>query len=364
MLPHVLHHAVNILEEADMAQLVHLIVADGLHLQLFLDIFQVVQGRGQGRDAGAREADLRGGRELVDQVRIPGPLAFRKDLKDVVLVMVIQMMDGIGIVPVEAEILCRRLQTGHPADSLVRVGVPAGVRVLRHAPDALDGLILGDKLLDQVHIRTVLKHRHRDILDPEILRDGEMAVVSRHHTEEFHLVQLAPGRISHDAVAVGAGNGVVHDVQAGVPVEDQVVIGDLHHVSHQLLGLRNAAEHAVIPAVRAVLAGHIRGAAHHVHHAHGEIQLLGTGISAAHIQLQVLCLHLLVGCLQLAFQRQQLFLCKFCVRFHSPYLLSHLSLFILQTVRFSAVLLQLGKILSFTYVFDNSQFPRVSVDFF
>lgn len=46
VLAHMLHHAVNILKEPDVAQLVHLVVANGLHLHLGADIHQVILGGG------------------------------------------------------------------------------------------------------------------------------------------------------------------------------------------------------------------------------------------------------------------------------------------------------------------------------
>ena len=42
--PHVLHQAVDVLEEADVAQLVDLVVADRLHAELVLDVLKVIQG--------------------------------------------------------------------------------------------------------------------------------------------------------------------------------------------------------------------------------------------------------------------------------------------------------------------------------
>ena len=44
MLSHVLYHAVDILEETHVAELVQLVMADSLNLQLLLDIIQVCLG--------------------------------------------------------------------------------------------------------------------------------------------------------------------------------------------------------------------------------------------------------------------------------------------------------------------------------
>ena len=106
-----------------------------------------------------------------------------------------------------------------------------------------------------------------------------MPVVSGHDAEEFHLVQLAPGRVTHDAVSVGAGDGVVHDIQTGVSVEDDVVRLHFHHIRHQVQRLRNAGEHAVVAAVGAVLAAQLCLAVQNVQQSHREIQLLRAWLS-------------------------------------------------------------------------------------
>ena len=109
MLPHVLDHAVDILEEADVAQLVHLVVTYGLHSELLLDVIEVIQRGSERRNAGAREADLGGRSKLVDKVRIARALALRENLDNRILIEVIEVMNRVGIVPVKTEILGRGL---------------------------------------------------------------------------------------------------------------------------------------------------------------------------------------------------------------------------------------------------------------
>ena len=92
-----------------MAQLVHLVVAYGLNFELLLDVLEVIERRGERRDTGAREADLRGRSKLVDQVRISRALALGKNLDNRILFVVVEMMNRIGIVPVETEVLGRGL---------------------------------------------------------------------------------------------------------------------------------------------------------------------------------------------------------------------------------------------------------------
>ena len=58
MLLHVLNHSVDVSEEAHMAQLVDLIMADRLNLQLPSDVLQVIQRCRKRRDSASRERDL------------------------------------------------------------------------------------------------------------------------------------------------------------------------------------------------------------------------------------------------------------------------------------------------------------------
>ena len=141
MLFHMFDHAMDISEETDMTQLVDLVVADGLEAHLLLDILQVVGGGGQGRDAAAGESDLGGGGEFIDHIRIAGPFALGKDLQYMVLPVIIQVVDSVGVIPENTEVLGGGLQTGQPADGMVRIGNTCRVGVLGNTPDALDGFI-------------------------------------------------------------------------------------------------------------------------------------------------------------------------------------------------------------------------------
>ena len=85
----------------------------------------------------------------------------------------------------------------------------------------------------------------------------------------------------------GTGNGVEHHVQAGVAVDDDLIGANLHHVGHQLLALLNAVQNAVVPAVGAVLADQVALAVEHIHHAHGQVQLLLPRLAPGHIQRQL-----------------------------------------------------------------------------
>ena len=91
--------------------------------------------------------------------------------------------------------------------------------------------------------------RDVDQFNAEGLGDGKMAVITGHRAEEFHLVQLAPRRAPHYAVAVGTGYGIVHQGQAGGTVHDDIVRRSVHHLSHQFPGLFDPGQYAVVPDV-------------------------------------------------------------------------------------------------------------------
>ena len=316
MLPHMLDHIMNILEEAHVTELIHLIMADRLIAELSLNILQIVGARGDRGDAGAREGDLRGGGELIDEVRIPRPLALREDLDQVILLLVIEVMHAVGIVPVNPEILCRGLQPRESPDRLVAVAVALGVGILRHTPDPLDALILSDQSLDKSHIRAARRHRDRNHLDSEVLRDAEVPVIARDRAEPLHLIQPAPGDIPHHTVRHGTGNGVIHHIQGGVSVDDDVVRIVLHHIGNQDLGLCDPVQHSVISAVRPVLTEHVRIAVQRVHKSHGEVELLLAGLSAAHVEAHLHRLISSVFLFQFADQLLKLFHAHLFVSFH------------------------------------------------
>ena len=257
MLLHVDHQSVDVAKIAHVAQLVHLIVADRLDLQLGNDVLKVVGGRRQRRDAASGESDLGCGGELVNQVRITRSLALHEDLDQVILLVLIQVMHAIGIVPEDPEIGSRGLEPCESPDCLIRVRIACGITVFGHAPDSLDGLVLVDQFLYHVHVRAFRCQRDRDHLYAEIFRDREMSVISGNRAEKFHPVLFAPGSIAHNAVSHCSCNCIVHDVQRGVSEDDDVVGIVLHHVAQKDLRLLYARNNAVIAAVRSVLTGQV-----------------------------------------------------------------------------------------------------------
>ena len=209
------------------------------------------------------------------------------------------MMNTVGIVPVNPEILCRGLQIGEAADGLIGIGITLGIGVLRHAPDALDGRILCHQFFHQIHIRAFWGHGHVDHLDAKMLGDGKVPVIAGHRAEELHLIQLAPGSASQYAMGHRPGYGVVHDIQAGIAVHDHLLRCYLHHICHQLFCLRDTVQNAVIAAVQSRFCLQDTLAGEDIHDSHGKVKLCCRRLSSGHIQLQALALGILILLLQL-----------------------------------------------------------------
>ena len=85
VLLHVLLNRVSVAEEAHMAQLIDLVVADRLMLQLILDIDEVVLRGCERADSAAGESDLGGRCKFVDHIRMTRKLALIENLDDVCL---------------------------------------------------------------------------------------------------------------------------------------------------------------------------------------------------------------------------------------------------------------------------------------
>ena len=71
--------------------------------------------------------------------------AFIQDLQQIVLSfrLIIEMMDGIGIVPENAEVFRCRLQIRESLHGLFRIGIALRIRIFRNAPDSLDrGIVI------------------------------------------------------------------------------------------------------------------------------------------------------------------------------------------------------------------------------
>ena len=143
-----------------------------------------------------------------------------------------------------------------------------------------------------------------------------MAVISRHRAEEFYLIQLAPGGISHKSQKHSAADRIVHDVQAGVAVDDNLIRPHADHPGHQFLRLGNTVGHTVVSCVGAVLRLHGGLRIQSVQKSHGQIKLLGGRFSSGHIQLQIPALIFLIFLHQIFLFRRQFLSRHVKIRLH------------------------------------------------
>ncbi len=318
MLGHMGCDAVGVLQEANMAQLVELVVADGLNAHALLDLGNVLGAGGHSGNAGAGEGYLGSGGELEVAVGVAGLYAGSGDVEQLVLLsrIVIKMMHGVGVVPEDAEVFCGALHGSQAAHNLVGIGNATGVGVLGNAPDALEGGIVGHQLFNGIHVGAIFGHGDGYHLDAEGLGHAEVAVVAGDGAHELDLLQLAPRSGTQGAEHPAAHNGVVHDVQAGVAEHDGVVGGIVEHGGHQLFGLGQAVDHAVVADVGAGSGLAIVGGRQDVQHGHAEVKLVGARLAARHVQGKPLRLERLVFLGQCGLERGELFFSHFRVSGH------------------------------------------------
>ena len=194
-------------------------------------------------------------------------------------------MDAVGVVPHQQEVRRRGLHGGDAADGLGGVDDAVGVGVLGHVPHALDGGVF-DGLFHGVHVRSLVGHGDGDELKAEGLRHLEVAVIAGRGAQELHHRLPAPGPLTvEQAVGVGLGDGVVHQLQAGVAAHEHLLRLTAQDLREQPLGGRQAGELAVVAHVDAV--GHIvLRLLHQGEDVADQIQLGLAGLAPGHVQLQ------------------------------------------------------------------------------
>ena len=189
MLCHVGQHALLVLQEADMAQLVHLIVADDHDREALADVLHHSFAAGQGGNTCARERDLAGGSKHENTILMAVLLTLIEQdrcLDD----LIGQVVDDISLVPENFKVRSGGLHSGKTLNGLIAVDIAIGIGVLGHTPDTLDGIILCHQFFDHIHIRTRGAHGDVNHLKAELLGDGKVAVIARHRAEELALGHL------------------------------------------------------------------------------------------------------------------------------------------------------------------------------
>ena len=107
MLCHVLSDAICVLQELDVAQLVDLVMTDGLHAHACLDVRDVLRACCHSRDTSSWKRDLGSRTELEVAIRIACFNTSIGDIEQLILIshIVIEVMNGIGVIPEDAEIV-------------------------------------------------------------------------------------------------------------------------------------------------------------------------------------------------------------------------------------------------------------------
>ena len=194
-------------------------------------------------------------------------------------------MYAVRVIPEDTKILCCRLQVCEAAYGFIRVGDALRIGVLRHTPNAFDCRVVVDQFFYPIHIRSGYGHRDVDHLNSEGFGDGEVTIITRYRTQKFYFVQLAPGSMSQDTMHHGSRYRVIHDVQAGIAIDDDVVGGYACHARQQFFCFFQSVQHTVVAAIQSCNVFQVALAIQHVQHEHGQVELICAWLSSGHIQM-------------------------------------------------------------------------------
>ena len=315
MLGHMLQHAVLVLQEADMAQLVHLVIADDHDREAPADISQRFFTACQGRNTSAGEGDLAGRGEHENAVLGAILLAFiqqHRGLDD----FIGQVVNNVSFVPENLEIRGSGLHGCKAADGFIAVDIAIGVGVLRYAPDALDGVVFGNQLFHHIHIGAVRRHGDRDQLKAKLLGDFEMAVIAGGRAEELAVLHLGPRAGGfREAKGMTYADKVVHQLQAGVAAHKNLAGLNAHHIAKQGAGFFQTFQVAIIAGIIAILGGIVT----HFQQIHGQVHLMRAWFTAGHVELKALGLELGIGLFQRSLFCTELFFGHFKIICHNHF---------------------------------------------
>ena len=206
--------AVGIAEETNMAQHIHFIKADGLHRHHLFDLRNVFIARGNHCNAGAREGNFGGRCEDICHIFFAGLAQRFEQIFEMVSFIVIQMMNGICIIPENTEIRRSGRERRKAVHHLVAVGKAVRVGILRNAPNSFDRRVVVDILLNHIHIRPLRGHGNVDHLNAERFTDRKMTVISGGGAQKPHFFKMRPGLGAEHAVQHIARHGIIHDIKA------------------------------------------------------------------------------------------------------------------------------------------------------
>ena len=113
-----------------------------------------------------------------------------------------------------------------------------------------------------------------------------MAVIAGHGADPLHPIELAPGSGAVlQAVGIGLGDGVVHQLQTGVAADEALLRLAAENIGKQALGSRQTGTFAVVAAFNAV-GDKIGGLDQYIAHFRYHIQLILARLAAGHVQAQ------------------------------------------------------------------------------
>ena len=310
--------AFHIAQEINVAELVELVGTDGLIRIMLAEDGQVDLARAYGSHTGSRERNLAGGSKENREIDVMCLAALMPEVQQLIR-RIGEVVHAIGIVPENAEILCRGLQGSKTAHRLIGIGIALRVAVFRHTPDTLDLRIVVHPALHFVHVGAFRRHLNGNQLHAEILGDGKMAIITGRRAQEFQVTLMHPGLAVAEAMRHGAGDNVKHHVEARVAADNDIVIIDAHHFCKQQAKLRQAVGHAVVAAVLPRGSGHLGTGIQRVQHGHGKLKLLHARLAARHVQIQPLLSDLAIPVLQIFLDVGKLFP-RHCLKFQIAHL--------------------------------------------
>ena len=113
-----------------------------------------------------------------------------------------------------------------------------------------------------------------------------MTVISRYRTEEFYFIKLAPRSISKYTMNHRTGNTVIHNVQAGVAVYDDIFCIGIQNLCDQLFCFIDSIKRAIVSQIGSETAYQCSLACQDIHHRLRQIQLCFGRLTSGHIKFQ------------------------------------------------------------------------------
>ena len=315
MLLHHIHDTLSVLEETNVTEHVYLIPADSLSVELLEHEVDVLLGSADEAYACAGKSDLGGGTEHVNHVGVACLLALVKNVEQ--LGVVVDVVYVVSVVPENSEVLSCGLKSSKALNSLVGVGAAEGVGVLRNAPHTLDGLVLSNKLLYQVHVGAPFGKGDVDHFDAEELADGEVTVITGNRAKELNLVVLAPGLFGTEyALKHSSCHAVVHKGKRRRTNNDGLLGSNTHIFAEHSSCLGDTGKLTVVAAVNAALGNKAGLRIEYVEHGLCKCNLVCTGLAACHVELEALCLILCKSLFKLGLFGDQFFFVHLGVSSH------------------------------------------------